>query len=261
VTVLAAQGLNFRVGQRALIADASLALRRGEMLGIIGPNGAGKSTLLKLCAGLLRPASGSVVLLGRPLAAWPARERARRLGFLPQHFTPHWDYSVRELLRLGLERGGQPASMAALGVLAEAFSLGALIDRRWSSLSGGERGRAFAATILAPNPTVVLADEPAATLDVGQAAALMARLRAQATGGGAVGVVVHDLSLASRWCDRLLVVAQGRIVAGGPVAAVIHDPALDRAFDTKFERLETADGRVVLALEGDVAECGAVKKH
>lgn len=244
---LAAWGLGFRIGGRALLQGVSLTLRPGEVLGIIGPNGAGKSTLLRLCTGLLRPASGSVVLLGQPLAAWPARERARRLGYLPQHFAPHWDYSVRELLRLGLERGGRPALAASLAALAEGFSLDALIDRRWSSLSGGERGRVLAAAVLAPRPAVVLADEPAAALDIGQAAALMARLRAQAVGGAAVGIVAHDLNLAARWCDRLLVLAEGRIAVEGPAASVIQDTALDRAFGTGFERIMAADGRVVLA--------------
>lgn len=243
---LAARGLSFRAGGRALLDGASLALRRGEVLGVVGPNGAGKSTLLRLCAGLLRPAAGAVDLLGRPLAAWPARERVVRLGYLPQHFAPHWDYTARELLRLGLERGGTPAARPAMEAAASEFGLDALADRRWSSLSGGERGRVLAAAVLAPGPAVVLADEPAAALDAGQAASLMARLRARAAGGAAVAVVAHDLNLAARWCDRLVVLARGRVVLAGPAAEVARDAALDAAFGTRFERLQAAGGRPVL---------------
>ncbi len=248
---LEAKDLCFRAGGRSLLEGASLSLRRGQMLGVLGPNGAGKSTLLRLCAGLLRPAAGEVALLGRPLAAWPARERARRLGYLPQHFAPHWDYSVREVLRLGLERGGTPTTEQALAKLAEAYGLRGLLDRRWSSLSGGERGRALAASVLAPAPTVVLADEPAAALDVGQAAALMARLRAQAAGGAAVAVVAHDLNLAVRWCDRLVVLAAGRVAAAGPAAHVAQDSVLDAAFGTRFERLKAPDGQFVLVASAE----------
>lgn len=247
MTALAAEGLGVEAGGRHLLRDASLTLVPGRVLGIVGPNGAGKSTLVKACAGLLAPTSGTVALLGRPLRAWPPGERAACLGYLPQHFAPHWDYSVRELLRLGLERGGGRTSPTSLEAAAAAFALGGLLERRWSTLSGGERGRALAASVLAPAPAVVLADEPAAALDVGQAAALMGRLRAQAAAGAAVGVVAHDLNLAARWCDRLLVIAAGRVAAEGPVDDVSRGEALDRAFGVRFERLTAEDGAVVLA--------------
>lgn len=247
MTALHAEGLGFKAGGRRLLQGVSLTLVPGGVLGIVGPNGAGKSTLVKACAGLLTPSSGTVALLGRALGSWLPRERAARLGYLPQHFSPHWDYNVRELLRLGLERSGGRAAPAAIEATAAAFALAALLGRRWSTLSGGERGRALAAAVLAPAPAVVLADEPAAALDVGQAAALMAQLRAQAAAGAAVGIVVHDLNLAARWCDRLLIVADGRVMAEGAVAEVLHDKALDRAFGVRFERLTAADGAMVLA--------------
>lgn len=240
--VLEASGVTRRIGGRILVEAASLALRPGEVLGIIGPNGAGKSTLVRMLAGLDRPDQGEVTLLGRPLMRWPAHERARLLGYLPQHFTPHWDYRVAELLRLGLER--TPQGMAGLPALASRHGLEALLGRRWSSLSGGERGRSLAAAVLAPAPRVILADEPAAALDIGQAAALMALLRGRA--GAAVAVVVHDLNLAARWCDRIAVMEGGRLRAVGTPSAVFAAGLLDEVFGVTFERLRAADGTMVI---------------
>ncbi|GGC67251.1 iron-hydroxamate transporter ATP-binding protein [Siccirubricoccus deserti] len=243
---LEAVGMTVEAGGRALLLDVSLRLQAGRVLGIIGPNGAGKSTLVKACAGLLAPTAGSVTLLGRPLANWPARERAARIGYLPQHFLPHWDYSVRELLRLGVERGGTRTVPTTVAAAALAFELQPFLDRRWSNLSGGERGRALAASVLAPAPAVVLADEPAAALDMGQAAALMMRLNAQAAAGAAVAIVVHDLNLAARWCDRLLILAGGQCVTEGPASEVLCSPALDDVFGVRLERLIARDGTIVL---------------
>lgn len=241
---LQARDVTRRVGGKTLVETASLALRPGEVLGIIGPNGAGKSTLVRMLAGLDRPDQGEVTLLGRPLMQWPARERARRLGYLPQHFTPHWDYRVAELLRLGLDR--TPQGMAGLSGLAAQHGLEALLDRRWSSLSGGERGRSLAAAVLAPAPRVILADEPAAALDIGQAAALMALLRDLAASGTAVAVVVHDLNLAGRWCDRIAVMGGGRIRCVGAPAAVFVPGVLEEVFGVTFERMHAADGTAVV---------------
>lgn len=245
---LEGRGLHFAAGGAPLVQGVSAALARGSVLGIIGPNGAGKSTLVKLLIGQLAPASGSVTLEGRPLLGWPRRERAALIGHLPQHFEPHWDYRVDELLRLGLDRAGPKAP--TLATLAGHFGLEAILRRHWSTLSGGERARALAAAVLAPDPPVVLADEPAAALDVGQAAALMSRLRGLAEAGAAVAVVVHDLNLAARWCDRLLLMESGRaVMEAGPVE-VLESPELDRVFATRFQRVVLPDGGMVLAPAG-----------
>lgn len=247
---LAGRGLCFAASGSPLVHDVSATLARGSVLGIIGPNGAGKSTLVKLLIGQLAPLAGQVVLMGRPLHDWPRRERAALIGHLPQHFEPHWDYRVEELLRLGLDRAAAGAS--ALPTLAAHFGLEGILRRQWSTLSGGERARALAAAVLAPDPPVVLADEPAAALDVGQAAALMARLRGLAEGGAAVAVVVHDLNLAARWCDRLLLMEAGRAVMEASPAEVLRSPELDRVFATRFQRVLLPGGGMVLAPDSPV---------
>ncbi|MDP3418043.1 ABC transporter ATP-binding protein [Falsiroseomonas sp.] len=250
--VLRAEGVGYRLGARALVADVALELHTGEVLGLIGPNGAGKSTLLRLMAGLLRPTAGALHLHGRALDSFPARERARRIGYLPQHFAPHWDYTARELLRLGLERGGDPSGLEAV---ATRHDITALLPRRWSSLSGGERARVLAASVLATRPELVLADEATAALDVGQSLALMRRLRAAAQAGAAVAVVVHDLNLAVAWCDRIALLHQGRLQALATAPALAEDPRLDAVFGVVFERVRTQAGWMLNArarrCEGD----------
>ncbi|RZA16193.1 MAG: ABC transporter ATP-binding protein [Proteobacteria bacterium] len=246
MTVLEATGITVEVAGRRLLHNVSLTLASGDVLGIIGPNGAGKSTLLKTCAGLLAPSSGTVMLLGQQLKNVSPRERAAQFGYLPQHFTPHWDYSVRELLQLGLERSDGHTAVPSVATAAVDFGLGALLGRRWSTLSGGERGRTLAAAVLAPAPSVVLADEPAAALDMGQATALMTRLHAQAAAGAAVAIVVHDLNLAARWCDRLLLLLDGNCMAEGPADEILRSPSLDKAFGFCLERLTARDGTIVL---------------
>jgi len=242
--VLRVQGAGYRLGTRALVDDVSLELRAGEVLGIIGPNGAGKSTLLRLMAGLLRPTSGALHLSGRALGEWPARERARRIGYLPQHFAPHWDYTARELLRLGLERGGDAAGLEAV---ASQHDITALLSRRWQSLSGGERARVLAASVLATQPELVLADEATAALDVGQSLALMRRLRAAARDGAAVAVVVHDLNLALAWCDRIALLHLGRLEALAAAPALARDRTLDAVFGVAFDRIPTQSGWLLTA--------------
>lgn len=236
---LSAHGLGFDAGRRSLVAGVALEVRAGELLGIIGPNGAGKSTLLRMLAGLLRPAHGQVLLEGRDIAAWPGRERARCVGYLPQHFQPHWDYTVRELLQLGLERGG---AAQGLGALASRHGLEPLLTRRWSALSGGERGRALAAAVLAPEPAVILADEATAALDVGQALALMTRLRTAARAGAAVVLVAHDLNLAFGACDRIALLSDGRLLTTGTPAELAEDSRLDEAFGVRFNRWDAPGG-------------------
>ena len=241
--VLCADDATFEVGGRALVQGVSLALHPGEVLGIIGPNGAGKSTLLRMLAGLLPPTIGSVTMHGRPMRAWPGPERARRLGYLPQHFVPHWDYTVAELLRLGLERAGVARDPHPL---AEQHGLATLLGRRWSGLSGGERGRVLAASVLAAEPSILLADEATAALDVGQAAALMARLRGVAAGGVAVAVVAHDLNLALRGCDRIALLHEGRLRALDRTARLAASPLLDHAFGVVFRRVSGPDGPILI---------------
>lgn len=206
--------------------DVSLTLRPGEVTAILGPNGAGKSTLLACLGGLLVPVHGTVTLGETPLAQLPPRTRARRIGYLPQSPEVAWDVHVETLVRLGrLPWQGAPLHRArtspaeddaATAEALAAMDLAAFRHRPLSQLSGGERARALAARVLAGRPQWLLADEPLANLDLAHAAALVARLKAQAHEGRGVVLVLHDLATAMNHAARVIVLAGGTVAADGP---------------------------------------------
>jgi iron complex transport system ATP-binding protein len=224
------------------LAGVGLTLHPGEITAIVGPNGAGKSSLVACLAGLVQPAAGAVLLDGEPLAAFPPRERARRLGYLPQSPEIAWDVTVETLVALGrlpwqgaaLHRAhATPADDArAVAAALAAMDLEPLRHRPVSRLSGGERARALAARVLAGEPRWLIADEPLANLDLAHAAALVGLLRHQAHAEGrGVLVVLHDLATAMNHADRAIVLAQGRVVADGPPAQALTDALVTRIWN------------------------------
>ncbi|WP_428671523.1 ABC transporter ATP-binding protein [Reyranella sp.] len=240
MSVLTAERLVVRRGAATLLKGLSLSLDATESVAIIGPNGAGKSTLLKILAGIETPTEGQVRLGRRSLADLSAAVRARTIGFLPQHFEPHWDLSVAQLLRLGAERGERlPADALKQAIVA--FELAGLEPRRWSTLSGGERARVLLAAVLVVDPPVLLADEPAASLDIGHRLDVVEALAARGRDRLSV-VVVHDLDLAFSCFGRVVLLAGGQVVADEPAAGLVGDRRLDEAFGVRFERLRTEGG-------------------
>lgn len=219
--LLEARGLARAIGRHRLVDDASLEVRAGELVGLIGPNGAGKSTLVSMLAGLDAPQAGEVLLDGRPLRALPPRERAREIGWLEQIPTVHWPVSVERLVALGRIphlRARDRVSAADLAVIDDALErtdCTALRARTVTTLSGGERTRVLLARVLAGEPRLVLADEPVAALDPSHQLQTMELLRDFARGPRACVAVLHDLSIASRWCDRLYLMHRGRIETHG----------------------------------------------
>jgi len=240
MTAIAAENLKVTRGAATLIDNLSLAFGERGSVALIGPNGAGKSTLLKVLAGLDVPQAGRVRVGTGDLAALPKAVRARMIGFVPQHFEPHWDLSVGDLVRLGAARNPELGVEAVSQVLAR-FELGGLERRRWSTLSGGEAGRVLLAMVLVADPTVLLADEPAAALDIRHRLDVIQALAERGRDSLSV-VVVHDLDLAFRFFERVVVLVKGKIVADAPAAELIADPRLDAAFGVRFERIRTAEG-------------------
>jgi len=240
MSLLAVENLRVSRGKSTLIRDLSLSFDATESVAIIGPNGAGKSTLLKALAGTEAPTGGRVRLGSRNLADLPAAQRAREIGFLPQHFEPHWDLSVAELLEIGAGRA-RSLPVDALEKVTAAFELGGLERRRWSTLSGGEQARVALAMVLVVDPPVLLADEPAASLDIRHRLDL---LRALADRGGErlSVVIVHDLDLAFSFFDRVVLLAGGELIADEPAARLVADPRLDDVFGVRFERLRAGEG-------------------
>ncbi|WP_348753438.1 ABC transporter ATP-binding protein [uncultured Aquincola sp.] len=245
---LQARELRVQRGGRDVVQDLSLQLRPGEWVAIVGPNGAGKSSLLSALAGLLPVAGGEVRLQGRPLADWPARERARRLAWLSQQGEAEGDIAVADVVRLGrlphqgLFGGATAADEAAVQAAMAETECDALAHRRLQDLSGGERQRVLLARALAVQAPVMLLDEPTSHLDAPHQRALVRSLVARARAGAAVAAVLHEITLALA-ADRLLVMQAGRLRAEGPAADPAVRQVLAEVFDHAFtiERIGTAE--------------------
>ena len=218
--MLSAHQLSVSLGRRPVLSGIDLDLRRGAVTGLIGPNGAGKTTLLRALAGIL-PAAGAVVLDGRTLARWSRRELARTIAYLAQDAPCSWPMAAGRIVALGrlphLAAWQRPSAEDARAIeqaLGEADVLH-LAERNVLTLSGGERARVMLARALASGPRFLLADEPVAGLDPAHQLQVMMLLKARTEAGMGIIVTLHDLTLAGRFCDRIVVIADGRIKADG----------------------------------------------
>ncbi len=225
--LLTAESISVVRGVKTLVDNVSLDLRANELVGLIGPNGAGKSTLLSTLAGLNPPDAGRVVLQGKAIDTYSGNERAKRLGWMEQLASAHWPVSVEHLVTLGripyLSRWQSISNDDRLLVrdIMEATDCLMLKDQPVTTLSGGELTRVMLARALAAEPNVLLADEPTAALDIGHQLQTMALLRGFCSHGRAGVVVLHDLSLAARYCDRLFMLNQSKLVASGLPSEVL----------------------------------------
>lgn len=237
-------------GHRTVVDRVSLDLRAGEWLALVGPNGAGKSSLLQLAAGLLAPATGEVLLGGRPQTDWRSRARARQLAWLAQSPEGDADMLVRDVVELGRlpHRGwlawGSPSEPTGRSVVEQAMAqadVQALAVHRLGCLSGGERQRVHLARALATQAPVLLLDEPLAHLDPPHQRRLAQVMRQVAGAGRALMSVMHELPIALS-ADRVAVMGDGRILAIGPAADPSVRAALCDVFDQAIELFEV-DGR------------------
>jgi iron complex transport system ATP-binding protein len=224
---LASTALTVTAGTRAIVDDVSLTLRAGALTILLGPNGAGKTTLLSCLAGVQLPHSGTVTLGGTSLQALPPRQRACQLGYLPQTSDVHWALDVRTLVALGrLPHRSAFGGMSAADTSAVTAALAQtdtsdFAHRPVTELSGGERARVLLARVLAGEPQWILADEPLTHLDPAHQLDVLHLLQQAARRGIGVCAVLHDLSLAARFADRIVLMAAGKVVADGPAAQVL----------------------------------------
>ncbi|MGY6550305.1 MAG: ABC transporter ATP-binding protein [Erythrobacter sp.] len=244
--------------RRAVLDSASLALEKGQITAIIGPNGAGKSTLLACLAGLRVPDAGEVTLGDAALGDISARERACRIGFLPQVAEVNWDIDVATLVSLGrLPHQGRwglhEADRASIERALLETSTVQLAARIVGSLSGGERARALLARVLAGEPEFLLADEPLANLDPRHQFESLALLRRVATRGAGVVLVLHDLAHALRIADRVVLMAEGRIIADDAPMAVLTPPRIAEVYGVASTLVTLPDGSSGLMMSGPQA--------
>lgn len=248
---LACQDLSVALGGRTVLAGVSLEAQPGKLIAVVGPNGAGKSTLLRSLAGLLKPAGGSVSLHGRDLALWDRRELARAIAYLPQSRVVHWPLAVRTIVALGrIPHGSSPQALAGENARVveraiAAMELDELATRTVTELSGGELARVLMARALAQEASVLIADEPSSGLDPSHQLGLFERLRMLAAQERIVLVALHDLSLAARFCHRVVLLKGGMIAAAGPPASVLTEATLAEAYDIRA-RLVHIDGLPVV---------------
>lgn len=241
MSVLAARDITFKRDQQFLLQNINLDLNAGELVGLIGPNGAGKSTLLKILAGLQRPSTGSVKFLDQFLTKISLKERSQKLAWLAQGGTIHWPLSVERLVALGrlphlaTWQAINPNDQAAIEQAIHQTGIEHLRTRDATTLSGGERTRVLLARALAAEPMILLADEPIAALDPGYQLQTLELLRNFSQNNRACIVVLHELSLAARYCDRLYLLKNGCIVDTGNITQVLSAENLKNVYHIECE--------------------------
>ncbi|MBD2846789.1 ABC transporter ATP-binding protein [Paenibacillus sp. IB182496] len=237
--MIEATELTKTIGGRRVLGPVSFELPAKGMYGVIGPNGAGKSTLLSLLSGVLAPDSGHLSLRGRPSTDYRPRELARWVAVLEQDGLPRTTFSVREVVEMARfpfqnwlgDEPGDPASLVAEAL--RSAGLEPFADRRMDRLSGGERQRVALAKVIAQQPELILLDEPTTFLDIGYQVQLLDTVRAwQRRQSLTVVAVLHDLNLAAQYCDRLLVVKDGAIVAEGTPEQVVTTEMIRSVYGT-----------------------------
>ncbi len=228
--------VTIRAREHKIVDDLSMTLDQGELVGLIGPNGAGKSTLLRAIIGARECIAGRIVLDGVPLERRSAAERARALAYLPQERHVEWQLPARAVVMLGrfpYRQGfGPPAGECEAAVDRALAAVDAMpfASRSVTTLSGGERARVLLARALASETPLLLADEPISELDPYHQIHVMEILRNKATEGGGVLAVLHDLTLAARFMDRLILMHRGKVVAEGAPEDVLSRTNLENVY-------------------------------
>lgn len=247
---LSCTDLKVAIGARTILSSVNLSIAPGQVTAIVGPNGAGKSTLLSCLGGLREPTSGMAQLGGVALTAMKPRDRARRLAFLPQTPEIAWSVECRTLVELGRTpfigaRGQGTDDHAAVDRAMAAANVTAFEHRIVDTLSGGERARVLIARALAGEPEWLLADEPLTGLDPAHQIDAAALFRHLADDGVGVVVTLHDLSMALRMSDRIIVLAEGGVLADEPPATALTPEVLRRAYGVEATLTQGPGGPLI----------------
>jgi ABC-type cobalamin/Fe3+-siderophores transport system ATPase subunit len=246
--LLRGENLGYSIDGIDIVKSVNFNIAAGEMVGLIGPNGAGKSTLLKLLLGILPANSGRVLLQGKPLASHSLSARARLIGYLAQGAKAHWPLAVERVVALGrlphlgfLHRTSAKDE-AAIDIAMQMCEVTAYRNRIATTLSGGEQTLVMLARIFATQPELIFADEPVAALDPYHQLHVMELLRAHASDQRGCVVVLHDLGLAARFCDRLYLFQHGGLFASGTPAEVLTEENLRAVYGIESRIESTSAG-------------------
>ncbi|HVL41181.1 MAG TPA: ABC transporter ATP-binding protein [Brevundimonas sp.] len=235
------------LGGRTVLDGADVQVEAGELAAVVGPNGAGKSSLIRAFAGLLPLTRGVARLRGDDVRTLSARNRAERVAYLPQERRIGWNLPAIEVAALGAPfLQAADARVRAQAALDE-VEAGHLADRGVAEMSGGERARVLLARALATGAPGLLVDEPIAGLDPDAQLMVLERLRVRARGGQAVLVSLHDLTLAARFADRVVVLDQAQVVADGPPMDALSSEVMARVFGLTARWISGPDGPLLAA--------------
>lgn len=248
--LLALKNTSWDVDGTRIVDSVSLEISPGEVVGLLGPNGAGKSTLLRMAAGLLAVSAGTISLNGRELTAWPRTEIARQIAFVPQDTHVEFDFTAYEIALMGrnpyLARFQWPTASdheAVRRAMEQTHTLD-LKDRAITTLSGGERQRVFLARALASQTPFLVLDEPTSSLDLEHTLNFMRLIRhlAEQEGRGII-MAVHELNMAARFCDRLLLLHKGKLVQSGSCDEVLTQENIEKVFHVKSVEMRDSTHR------------------
>ncbi len=237
--MITVEDLSVSLGGTPVLDGVSFEVPEGSFTAVVGPNGAGKTTLLQTLNGVRRPDAGRVTVDGREVGSLSARECARLVATVPQDTSLGFDFAVRDVVAMGRtpHRGRfdrtEPSDREAVERALERACIVHLADRPVGAVSGGERQRVLLARALAQAAPVLLLDEPTASLDINHQVGTLELVSGLVEDGRTALAAIHDLDLAARYCDALVVLSEGRVLAAGPPDDVLSTEVVERAFDVR----------------------------
>lgn len=249
------ENLSFAYSNELVVNNVSFSVDDGEFVGVIGPNGAGKSTLLKLIDGILQPKTGEIRLQNKPLQEYARKHLAKLLGFVPQNFSTVFSYSVSDIVMMGRYphlSAFSPESPADHLIVEKSMKLTDVWHyrlRQFGELSGGEKQRVVLASAMAQEPKILLLDEPTSSLDIKYQYQFYRILHELQGRGLIIVVVTHDINLAARYCRRLILLKNGKVVVDGAPEKVITKKMMESVYEVGVEILShPVDGKPLLTL-------------
>ena len=238
------RNLQFHIGKHSLLKALDLQVKAGECVAVVGPNGAGKTTLFRLLAGEVEPSAGTIQFNGRDLTRWPVAQLARMRAVLPQSSTLQFSFTVREVVAMGRmpHATGRKLDDDIVHEVMQVCDVRKLAERAYTALSGGERQRVQLARVLAQvwqpvadGERLLLLDEPTSALDIAHQIELMQVVRQVCAADIAVLVILHDLNLAARFANRILMLHEGSLIAAGTPEQVLQPDLIECVFNVKTQ--------------------------